>query len=82
MPYAAFGGMTAIYGRSEPYRIRLRTVTVAALGLLLSVAVGIVLAVTAAPLWATALALAGLLVVMITAANAAGASPATPTFGA
>jgi hypothetical protein len=29
-PYAAFGGMAAIYGRSEPYRVRVRTVTVAA----------------------------------------------------
>ncbi|WP_233205988.1 hypothetical protein [Cryobacterium sp. Y82] len=27
--YAAFGGMTALLGRNEPYRVRLRTVTVA-----------------------------------------------------
>ena len=26
-PYAAFGGMAAIFGRREPYRLRLRTVT-------------------------------------------------------
>ncbi|WP_448810900.1 FUSC family protein [Agromyces bauzanensis] len=58
----------------------MRTVTVAALCLLAAVALGIVLAVTSAPLWVTALVLAGLLVVTIVAANAAGASPATPTF--
>ncbi|WP_158251222.1 hypothetical protein [Cryobacterium sp. Y11] len=26
--YAAFGAMTALFGRNEPYRVRLRTVTV------------------------------------------------------
>ncbi|MRG61110.1 FUSC family protein [Agromyces sp. CFH 90414] len=46
-PYAAFGGMTAIFGRGEAYRGRLRTVTVATVGLVASVALGIAAAVAA-----------------------------------
>lgn len=44
-PYAAFGGMTAIFGRGEAYRGRLRTVSVAAVALVASVSLGVAVAV-------------------------------------
>lgn len=62
-PYAAFGAMTAIFGRGEQYRVRARTVGTAAVALVTSVAMGAVLAATEAPLWAEALALVAVLVV-------------------
>lgn len=48
--YATFGAFTALYGRNEPYRLRIRTITVAAIALLLSIAAGTALAVLGEPL--------------------------------
>lgn len=55
--YATFGAFTALYGRNEPYRVRVRTLTVAALALLVSIAAGTGLAVLGEPLPLVALAL-------------------------
>jgi hypothetical protein len=78
--YASFGAMTALYGRSEPYRARLRTVTAAGIGLLVCIALGAVMAAASAPL---AVVVLGLLVVIaagiITAARV-GMFPPTPIF--
>jgi hypothetical protein len=49
--YATFGAFTALYGRNEPYRTRIRSVSVAGLGLLASIALGILVAVLGEPLW-------------------------------
>jgi hypothetical protein len=79
-PYASFGAMTSLYGRSEPYRIRARTVTVAAVALVASIGLGIVTAVSAPSL----LVLAGGLIVVIVAgilvSATAGLFPPTPIF--
>ena len=55
--YATFGAFTALYGRNEPYRIRVRTLTVAAIALLASIAAGTFLAVAGEPLPLVAIAL-------------------------
>jgi len=55
--YATFGAFTALYGRNEPYRLRVRTVSVAAVALLFSIAAGIGLAVLGEPLPLVVLAL-------------------------
>jgi uncharacterized membrane protein YccC len=48
--YATFGAFTALYGRNEPYRLRVRSVSVAAIALLASIALGVGLAVLGEPL--------------------------------
>nr|WP_218857493.1 FUSC family protein [Leifsonia soli] len=55
--YATFGAFTALYGRNEPYRVRVRTLTVAAVALLLSISAGVWLAVLGEPLALLAVAL-------------------------
>ncbi|MCU1348680.1 MAG: hypothetical protein JWO56_1710, partial [Acidobacteria bacterium] len=55
--YATFGAFTALYGRNEPYRVRVRTLTVAALALLVSITAGTLLAVAGEPLPLVAVAL-------------------------
>ncbi|MDR5698315.1 FUSC family protein [Agromyces aerolatus] len=87
-PYAAFGGMTAIFGRGEAYRGRVRTVSVAAVALVASVALGVAVAVAssvdafgpgaAVPLTAAALVL--VLVVGVLTVNVARLGPPTPLF--
>ena len=59
--YATFGAFTALYGRNEPYRLRLRSVSVAGAALLVSIALGVVVASLGEPLWL----LAVLLVVVV-----------------
>jgi hypothetical protein len=49
--YATFGAFTALYGRNEPYRIRMRSVSVAGVALLASIALGILVAVLGEQLW-------------------------------
>ncbi len=49
--YATFGAFTALYGRNEPYRTRIRSVSVAGVALLLSIAAGIAIAAAGEPLW-------------------------------
>jgi hypothetical protein len=56
-PYAAFGAFTALYGRGEPYRARIVSLTIAAIGLLVCMAAGTTIASTGAPLWVTAIVL-------------------------
>jgi hypothetical protein len=55
--YAAFGAFTALYGRSEPYRLRLRSMSAAALGLVVSIVSGTLIAAFGAPLWVTTIVL-------------------------
>jgi hypothetical protein len=78
--YASFGGMTALFGRSEPYRLRARSVTAAALGMIGAIAFGLALATVGAP---TGLLAAGLVVVLVTGVlliNTMGLFPGTPLF--
>ncbi len=49
--YATFGAMTALYGRNEPYRLRIRSVSVGAVVLLLCIALGTVVAALGEPFW-------------------------------
>ena len=62
--YAAFGAFTALYGRGEPYRQRVVSLTVAAVGLLACIAGGTAIAATGAPLWVT-----GIVLVAVTTAG-------------
>jgi len=78
--YAAFGAMTSLFGRNEPYRVRMRTVTVAALLMLVFITFGLVLAVLQAPLLVLTLGLVTVLTASIVVASAAGLFPATPVF--
>ena len=79
-PYAAFGGMTAIFGRGEQYRVRARTVGTAAVALVVSVAAGASLAAAGAPLWAEALTLVAVLVVGTLVVAVARLGPPTTLF--
>jgi len=79
-PYATFGAMTALYGRGEPYRIRIRTVSVAALGLLVSMALGVTMAVSHAALPVLAVGLVVVIVAGLLLAAAVGLFPLTPIF--
>ncbi|GAA1838228.1 FUSC family protein [Agromyces salentinus] len=78
--YAAFGAMTAIFGRSEPYGTRIRTVTAAAAAQLTTTGLGILLAASAAPLGVEALVLAVLITSVILAFNLLGVAPSGPLF--
>ncbi|MFK4728609.1 FUSC family protein [Agromyces mediolanus] len=78
--YAAFGGMTAIFGRSEPYRTRLRTVSAAAVVQLSATGLGILLAVVGAGPLLQAVVLALVVAAVIVAYNMLGVTPATPLF--
>lgn len=59
--YATFGAFTALYGRNEPYRIRVRSVSIAAVAMLVSISLGVLVAVAGEPLWLVA----SLLVVIV-----------------
>ncbi|MGY4857982.1 FUSC family protein [Cryobacterium sp. AP23] len=78
--YASFGGMTALFGRSEPYRLRARSVSVAAAGLVGSIAFGLVLAAIGAPLWLLTVGLVVVLVTGVLLVNTMGLFPGTPLF--
>ena len=78
--YAAFGGMTAIFGRSEPYRTRLRTVTAAGAVQLGSTGAGILLSVAHAPLLVEAGVLAVVIALVILVYNTLGVTPSGPLF--
>ncbi|MET0976720.1 MAG: FUSC family protein [Leifsonia sp.] len=78
--YGAFGGMAAIFGRRERYRMRVRTVPAAAGGILVSVTAGTVLAAAAAPLWAEAAVLVGVIVLGILLIAVLRMAPPTPLF--
>lgn len=78
--YAAFGAMTAIFGRSEPYRTRVRTVTTAAAVQLAATGLGILLAVAHAPVVVEMLTLALLITAVIVTFNRFGVTPSGPLF--
>ncbi|WP_084620644.1 FUSC family protein [Agromyces italicus] len=78
--YAAFGGMVAIFGRSEPYRTRLRTVSAAAAAQLAATGLGILLSVADAPVVIEAGALVIVIVAVIVGFNMLGVTPSTPLF--
>ncbi|TFB73786.1 FUSC family protein [Cryobacterium glaciale] len=78
--YAAFGAMTALFGRNEPYRVRLRTVTVAGALMLAIITLALVLALVEAPLIVLTAGLVLVIVAGILVANTAGLFPATPIF--
>jgi hypothetical protein len=87
-PYAAFGGMTAIFGRGEAYRGRIRTASIAAAALVASVSLGVAVAVAGGPgalgeaaaVPLTAIALVIVLVVGVLTVNVARLGPPTPLF--
>ena len=78
--YATFGGMTALFGRSEPYRLRARSVSIAMLGMLGSIGFGLVLAALGAPLAALTLGLMLVIVLGVLLISSAGLFPGTPLF--
>ena len=78
--YAAFGAMTSLYGRSEPYRLRARTVSVAAVCMLVSVAAGLSMSVTGASLPVLVLGLTFVITAGILVASTYGLFPGTPLF--
>ena len=78
--YATFGGMTALFGRSEPYRLRARSVSVAMLGMLGSIGFGLVMAALGAPLAALTLGLMLVIVLGVLLISSAGLFPGTPLF--
>ncbi len=78
--YASFGAMASLYGRGEPYRLRARTTGVAAVCLLGSIALGVLMAVTGAALPVLVLGLVGVIVAGILAASTWGLFPGTPIF--
>jgi uncharacterized membrane protein YccC len=49
--YATFGAFTALYGRNEPYRIRVRSLTVGGGAVFLSIVAGTVVAALGEPFW-------------------------------
>ncbi|ARC57343.1 hypothetical protein AS850_09670 [Frondihabitans sp. 762G35] len=63
--YATFGAFTGLYGRGEPYRSRIVTVSAAGAGLLASMALGVAVSLTGAPLAVEA----ALLVVVLVAGS-------------
>ncbi|MFF1572757.1 FUSC family protein [Leifsonia sp. NPDC058292] len=49
--YATFGAFTALYGRNEPYRLRVRSLTVGGGTVLVSIVLGTVVAALGEPFW-------------------------------
>jgi uncharacterized membrane protein YccC len=78
--YATFGGMTALFGRSEPYRLRARSVTFAAAGMIGAIGLGLALAVLGAPMWLLTVGLVVILVTGVLLVNTVGLFPGTPLF--
>ena len=78
--YASFGGMTALFGRSERYRLRARSVSVAAVGMIGAIGLGLVLAAIGAPLGLLASGLVVVLVTGVLLVGAMGLFPGTPLF--
>ena len=78
--YAAFGAMTSLYGRNEPYRQRMRTVTAAGLLMLAIITFALVLAILDAPLPVLTGGLVLVLTASILLARTLGLFPGTPIF--
>ena len=78
--YATFGGMTALFGRGEPYKLRARSVSIAAVGMLGSIAFGVGMAAIGAPLALLTLGLMFVIVLGVLLISTAGLFPGTPLF--
>lgn len=78
--YACFGAMTALFGRSEPYRVRMRTGTTAGAALVVSVGLGASLAAVSAPFFVQVVGLLVVITAGILVAARAGLFPPTPLF--
>lgn len=78
--YAVFGAFTALYGRNEPYRVRIRSVSVGALGMLSGIALGLLFAVVGAPLLLLTLVLLVVVGVGVLVATVWDIIPAQPLF--
>lgn len=78
--YASFGSFTALYGRSEPYRIRLVSVSTAAISLTATISAGVLLACLGTPLLPTAIALVVVIAFGVLAHAALGWIPGQPVF--
>ena len=80
MVYATFGGMTALFGRGEPYRLRARSVSVAAVGMVCSIAFGVAMAAVGATLPLLTLGLVVVIVLGVLLISTTGLFPGTPLF--
>ena len=79
--YASFGAFTGLcYGRNEPYRVRLVSVTAAAIALVGCIAAGFALAGPGQPLWLTAVVLAVVIATCVFATAVIGWVPVQPVF--
>lgn len=78
--YASFGSFTALYGRSEPYRIRLVSVSTAAISLTATISAGVLLACLGTPLLPTAIALVVVIAFGVLVHAALGWIPGQPVF--
>jgi len=78
--YATFGGMTALFGRGEPYRLRARSVSIAAVGMLVSIGFGTLMAAVSAPLPLLTLGLVLVIVFGVLLIASTGLFPGTPLF--
>lgn len=78
--YATFGAFTALYGRNEPYRLRLRSVSVAAVAMLVSISLGVIVAVLGEPLWLVTVLLVFIVVAGTFLATAFQLLPTQPLF--
>jgi hypothetical protein len=78
--YASFGAFTGLYGRHEPYRVRLVSVTAAGIALVACIAAGVALACLGQPLWLTAVVLAVVIAAGVFATAVIGWIPGQPVF--
>lgn len=78
--YAAFGAFAALYGRGDIYATRVRSMAIAAVGLLLAVGGGTALAQADAPLVGVAVAFALLMAAAVVLARRYGLVPPAPIF--
>ncbi|TQL47543.1 hypothetical protein FB562_0608 [Homoserinimonas aerilata] len=78
--YASFGAFTALFGRSEPYRVRLLSVSAAAIALTASISAGVVIACLGTPLPLLTVALVVVIVLGVMATAVIGWIPGQPVF--
>lgn len=79
-PYASFGAMAALYGRSEPYETRWRSVSAAAVAMVVSVGLGTLVAAAGAPVGLVAVVLGLVIVTGVLLTATLGLFPPTPLF--
>jgi hypothetical protein len=79
-PYGSFGAFCAVYGFNEPYRVRARTVGVAASTIFVALVAGVLLSASAAPLPLVGVVAAVVLVSAVLVNTVMGLVPAPPFF--